>query len=238
MSAPEVPRLDVTHMAVALATVECDESHFDHGPGGVQCLAETCNGTGRVPASLPLRVVVDEPLTGECPECEGFGFSITPEGVARTFLARLEGAPPGSVGTSKLDPCPHCTDGRVPLTEDVTVALTQFQHRRPKADWEPCTDTEEASTLHRVRTVAVGTASGGQALPIVDDYEPLADVYEGPAAVEVTPYGHLLFWPEWDGAVDEDEVIDVTEWLTDGQDWSPGRWVYVFPTWTPEPSRG
>lgn len=64
-------------------------------------------------------------------------------------------------------------------------------------------------------------------LPVTDDYEALAGVYEGPAAVEITPGGILQWWPEWGGAVDEDEVIDITAEVAH-LDLRPGMYVVRF----------
>ncbi len=72
----------------------------------------------------------------------------------------------------------------------------------------------------------VGSGVVAEVLPIVDpeQYENLASAYEGPAAIMATDryVGHV---PEWGGALDEDEIADLSSLLPFAT-WEPGRTAY------------
>ena len=64
-------------------------------------------------------------------------------------------------------------------------------------------------------------------VPIVDDYEVMCSAYEGRAAVERTPNDHLIAYPDWGGALDEDDERDVTDQFPFG-DFTPGRYAWLL----------
>ena len=81
----------------------------------------------------------------------------------------------------------------------------------------------------------VCTVEVAEALPVVGDYDDVSSAYEGPAAVEITPNGHLIRYPAWAGALDDDDdpqygdpdacCMNITDQLPYG-DWWPGRWAW------------
>lgn len=63
--------------------------------------------------------------------------------------------------------------------------------------------------------------------PITDDAESVGSAYNGPACIEVNPStNYCRWWPEWDGALDYDDGIDV-----DLPDAEPGG-VALHVEWT------
>lgn len=97
----------------------------------------------------------------------------------------------------------------------------------PKAQASPRTravlDALDGAPL--VLGAVVASAQLVDCVPMVEDYDHLAAAYEGPAALEITPGGALLLYPEWGGALDEDDINDVTAERAFGL-FEPGRWAW------------
>jgi hypothetical protein len=64
-------------------------------------------------------------------------------------------------------------------------------------------------------------------VPMVADYEDVASAYHGPAALEITSNGTLLLYPEWDSALYDEQVCDVTDQRPFGH-FEPGRYAWLL----------
>jgi hypothetical protein len=95
--------------------------------------------------------------------------------------------------------------------------------------------------LHTPLGAVVAVADLVDVVPMVDDYEDVCHAYEGPAALEITPNGTLLLYPEWGGGLDDDEITDVSDQRPYG-DFTPGRFAWLLdnvrPLDPPVPAKG
>jgi hypothetical protein len=64
-------------------------------------------------------------------------------------------------------------------------------------------------------------------VPMVADYDEVARAYDGPAALEITPNGTLLLYPEWDSALYDEQVRNVSDQAPFG-DFAPGRFAWLL----------
>lgn len=77
------------------------------------------------------------------------------------------------------------------------------------------------------RGVVVGSGVLTASVPMVADYDDACSAYEGPAALEITPSGMLALYPAWAGALDDDDIRDVSDQQPFG-DFTPGRWAWLL----------